>query len=213
MTTGIDLGKTVHDLPRSEPWITCPACGEEWTMLRECFWFEGENSKIKQTSSICVQCAESLRSFQWIMDTWPIVKPFENWADDWLEAYAFFPGDRKNYAFVNSYNPETRQPFKEKVMFWKNKIAFVRAFHGKKPENPKSENAILAYTLRGDMVTGKIAALDQKNRENEMIVYDNAIEAWVGMKMRIIKAVTAKEEIEKQEKEIWGNGKKPFKRF
>lgn len=206
MTQGIDLTTIVQDLPRAEPWAVCPSCDEEWSKLRECFWFEEQK---RQTSSICVQCAESLKGFKWITETWPLIAPFDNWHDGWFEAYSFFPEEPRHYEYANSYDLKTKKPFKEKVIMWKMMFGIVKAWYGNKQPD---QQPMLSFILRGDMVNTKILAINQKNKE-EQVVYDNAIEAWFGMKNRILKSVGDFEKSQTIAKESWGGNQKKFKRF
>lgn len=45
-------------------WTKCPACSVEWTKLRPCFFLDDEMKGA--WSSVCVVCAETLVSFDWI---------------------------------------------------------------------------------------------------------------------------------------------------
>lgn len=50
-------------------WVTCPACLNEWSKLRPCFFLDDLGSKA--TNFICVTCAETLVSFKWVTDQYP----------------------------------------------------------------------------------------------------------------------------------------------
>jgi len=65
-------------------WVVCPVCKEEWTMLKECRFLKFENEKVfDDADSMCVECAESLKSFPAILGRYPISGEIESLIYNW----------------------------------------------------------------------------------------------------------------------------------
>lgn len=68
MTTGSDVLRSLN-IPTLEDikWVQCPCCGEEWTNLMSCeFWNQGMH-----VEKLCVRCGEGIKNFEWIMHHYP----------------------------------------------------------------------------------------------------------------------------------------------
>ena len=56
-------------LEDSLAWVTCPFCGDEWSKLKECeFYQAGE----KSLSSVCVECGETVKGLPFLANFYPL---------------------------------------------------------------------------------------------------------------------------------------------
>lgn len=97
------------------------------------------------------------------MANYPVKNPYENWSNDWIETFSFWPSGMTSHVKVG----------KEMVPVFKNKIAVVNAWLGVKKENEAAPMQWKVYSNNeGILVRDKSGFAGQ---------YDNAIAAWLGI--------------------------------
>ena len=57
-------------------WVLCPLCDEEWTKLHPVLLKENDKREVVW---MCVECSESLKSFEQIVNLYPFVPKANNW--------------------------------------------------------------------------------------------------------------------------------------
>lgn len=181
-----DIKAAVKNIAENKPqqWVRCPACRDEWSKLKACLVG-------KDWNHICVQCAEHLSNWAWVVNTYPITKPFDNWDNDWVESESYFPKDVPKFAMVG----------KEKVPLTSNLRAYVNAWMGKREGNPH---------IRWWLMKENMSIVLWKEKEF-LAKYDSTLAAWDDIKARLLKWAAGAEKAEATVKESW-NGNLNFKR-
>ncbi len=156
---GID--RIFEKTEKEKLWKDCPSCGEQWVKLRGC-------RVEKSWSYVCVECAESLKGWEWIMKTYPIEKPFENWPDDWFTSYSFFPEKTTTHVMVGD----------DKVVVYKNLRAKIKFWIGKREKNEEPAYHWDLYTMTDGFVL--------YNKKEFLAHFDNALEAWFRIQVKVL---------------------------
>lgn len=85
MTTNESLIKAgiisiIERIKQNAKSVKCPACGDIWNRLRECFFYSESGNGVHLTSdSSCVECAETLKKAEYWINKYPFKSEFENW--------------------------------------------------------------------------------------------------------------------------------------
>jgi len=151
------LLKKLNEIKEKMTYVACPACKEEWTKLCPCrVWGDTEgNEKVFHMEYLCVTCAESLRSFNWIVSQWP-----QNVFDNYPRPKVEIVWMKKQPIYSICYG--------EKAYHWKNMIGKVWL------ANPRAEKEGPEYLIRYESNRFVIYVAGQ----DEPLYSPNAIDAW-----------------------------------
>lgn len=181
ITTTID--RTFRRFDRENSWKICPACSEQWTKLRPC--------KIAGSYSyLCVECAESFKSWDWIVKTYPIESPFENWKSDWINTVAYYPPHMPRFIKVKD----------EVIPLIKNIRVNVNLWIGKSDNKDPHEKWILFTDALGIIIN---------NKDGFVAHYDNALEAWFEISKKALDWSRNVQKATPTDDDFWN---KPFKK-
>lgn len=152
------LNRLVH-VYENRDWVKCPACSEEWSKLYPCvFWKEvGEKWEHAQ-SHICLDCATTPRSFQWIATNWPRTE-FDNWGTPTIKM-GWTRGARI-----------TSKCYDDTVVNWQARLAKVWIVNR---DNEQPEFIVMANGNPGKPIDVFVRGHGKKS-------FDNIIAAWFAM--------------------------------
>ncbi|MBL0320294.1 MAG: hypothetical protein IPP74_13540 [Alphaproteobacteria bacterium] len=75
-----EILKIIERIKQMSKSAKCPACGDIWNRLRECFFYaESANSVRLISDSTCVECAETLKKVEYWLNKYPLTSGFDNW--------------------------------------------------------------------------------------------------------------------------------------
>jgi hypothetical protein len=146
-------------------WVKCPACREEWTKLNNCiYWKKGQGEAFFPGSThLCIECSESLKSFDWIVMNW-VSDEYDNWPAPKIEK-KWIPSLP---AFVNYKHTEVDR---EKVHLWKNLMVKLWL-----KNTTQDDPEYLLKTSPDGRITVFVSGKD------DPIVRNNAVDAWFAIR-------------------------------